>query len=100
MAVTISSFRVKPLRSPSFVAWGHHRDTSALPLMRGGILCLGIISSRRLSIEIFRAFIFPSEASQKPLFRCLGTPPGHQRLATYEGGHFVPRHHLIKETLD
>jgi pimeloyl-ACP methyl ester carboxylesterase len=45
-------------------------------------------------------FIFPSETSQKPLFRFLGTPPGHQRLASYEGGHFVPRHHLIKETLD
>jgi cephalosporin-C deacetylase-like acetyl esterase len=45
-------------------------------------------------------FLFPRETSQEPLFRLLGTPKEHKRLALFEGGHFVPRHHLIKETLD
>ena len=45
-------------------------------------------------------FLFPRRASQEPLFRLLGTPKEHKRLALFEGGHFVPRHHLIKETLD
>ena len=45
-------------------------------------------------------FIFPRETSQEPLYRLLGTPSEHKRLANFDGGHFVPRHHLIKETLD
>jgi formylglycine-generating enzyme required for sulfatase activity len=45
-------------------------------------------------------FIFPTETSEKPLYRLLGTPMEHKRLALFDGGHFVPRHHLIKETLD
>jgi cephalosporin-C deacetylase-like acetyl esterase len=53
-----------------------------------------------LMVDGIHDFIFPSETSQKPLYRLLGTPQGHKRLALYEGGHFVPRHHLIKETLD
>ena len=27
-------------------------------------------------------------------------PKEHKRLALFDGGHFVPRHHLIKESLD
>jgi len=45
-------------------------------------------------------FIFPRETSQEPLYRLLGTPMEHKRVALFDGGHFVPRHHLIKETLD
>jgi hypothetical protein len=45
-------------------------------------------------------FLFPRETSQEPLFHLFGTPKEHKRLAHFEGGHFVPRHHLIKETLD
>jgi formylglycine-generating enzyme required for sulfatase activity/predicted esterase len=45
-------------------------------------------------------FLFPRETSQEPLYRLLGTPKEHKRLALFDGGHFVPRHHLIKETLD
>ncbi|MCI0722193.1 MAG: hypothetical protein L0338_24960, partial [Acidobacteria bacterium] len=53
-----------------------------------------------LIVDGIHDFIFPSETSQKPLYRLLGTSKEHKRLAFYEGGHFVPRHHLIKETLD
>jgi serine/threonine protein kinase len=45
-------------------------------------------------------FLFPRETTQEPLYRLLGTPKEHKRLALFDGGHFVPRHHLIKETLD
>jgi dienelactone hydrolase len=45
-------------------------------------------------------FLFPRESSQEPLYRLLGTPKEHKRLAHFDGGHFVPRHHLIRETLD
>jgi hypothetical protein len=43
---------------------------------------------------------FPFETSQKPMFRLLGTPPAHKVQRIYETGHYVPRHILIKETLD
>jgi len=42
---------------------------------------------------------FPYEASAKPLFDLLGTPPEHKRQVLYETDHFVPRNELIKETL-
>lgn len=45
-------------------------------------------------------YFFPAETSQEPMFRLLGTPPEHKRWVVYEGGHFVPRTQLIKETLD
>jgi formylglycine-generating enzyme required for sulfatase activity/dienelactone hydrolase len=45
-------------------------------------------------------FVFPRETSQDPFFRLLGTPKEHKRLILLDGGHSVPRHHLIRETLD
>jgi eukaryotic-like serine/threonine-protein kinase len=43
---------------------------------------------------------FPVESSQQPMFRLLGTPPDRKRQVISEGGHFVPRPQLVKETLD
>jgi predicted esterase len=45
-------------------------------------------------------FVFPRELSQEPFFRLLGTPKEHKLLRVFEGGHNVPRHHLIRESLD
>jgi len=42
---------------------------------------------------------FPVETAQKPMFMLLGTPPEHKKWIVYDGGHFVPRDQLIKETL-
>ena len=42
---------------------------------------------------------FPTETSQKPFFRLLGTPSDQKRYVVYEGGHFVPRTQLITESL-
>ncbi len=43
---------------------------------------------------------FPVETSQRPMFRLLGTPADKKRQIISEGGHFVPRTQLVKETLD
>ena len=43
---------------------------------------------------------FPVETSQRPMFRLFGTRPADKRQVIYDGGHFVPRSQLIKETLD
>ncbi|HET8623871.1 MAG TPA: protein kinase, partial [Gemmatimonadales bacterium] len=43
---------------------------------------------------------FPVETSQRPMFRLLGTSAEHKRQVISEGGHFVPRPQLVKETLD
>jgi dienelactone hydrolase len=43
---------------------------------------------------------FPVETSQRPMFRLLGTPAEKKRQVISEGGHFVPRAQLVKETLD
>jgi formylglycine-generating enzyme required for sulfatase activity/predicted esterase len=45
-------------------------------------------------------FVFPRELSQEPFYRLLGTPDEHKRLRVFDGGHSVPRHHLIRESLD
>jgi eukaryotic-like serine/threonine-protein kinase len=45
-------------------------------------------------------FVFPRETSQEPFYRLLGTPKEHKRLRVFDGGHSVPRHHLIRESLD
>ena len=45
-------------------------------------------------------FVFPRETSQEPFYRLLGTPAEHKRLRVFDGGHNVPRHHLIRESLD
>jgi len=44
-------------------------------------------------------YYFPVEASQKPMFDLLGTPPEHKRQVIYPSSHSVPRTELIKETL-
>src|SRR6185295_12439415 len=43
---------------------------------------------------------FPVETSQRPMFRLLGTPAERKRQVISQGGHFVPRMQLVKETLD
>ena len=43
---------------------------------------------------------FPLESSQKPMFEALGAAPEHKRHVVYDGGHFVPRAQLVRETLD
>ncbi|HEX2450576.1 MAG TPA: protein kinase [Gemmatimonadales bacterium] len=43
---------------------------------------------------------FPVETSQRPMFRLLGTPADKKRQVISEGGHFVPRTQLVRETLD
>jgi dipeptidyl aminopeptidase/acylaminoacyl peptidase len=45
-------------------------------------------------------FVFPRETSQEPFYRLLGTPREHKRLVVFDGGHSVPRHHLIRESLE
>ena len=45
-------------------------------------------------------FVFPRKLSQEPFFRLLGTPKEHKRLVVFDGGHNVPRHQLIRESLD
>ena len=43
---------------------------------------------------------FPLEASARPLFQLLGTPPEHKRHVVGDGGHFIPRDQLVREVLD
>jgi dienelactone hydrolase len=43
---------------------------------------------------------FPVETSQSPMFQLLGTPAEHKRHIIHEGGHYVPRAQLIRESLD
>jgi eukaryotic-like serine/threonine-protein kinase len=45
-------------------------------------------------------FTFPLEASQKPMFKWLGTPEADKRHGIYEGGHVFPFARIIKDTLD
>ncbi|MBZ5515716.1 MAG: protein kinase [Acidobacteriia bacterium] len=45
-------------------------------------------------------FGFPYEASQKPMFRLLGTPASNKRHAVFETGHVTPRNETIRGTLD
>ena len=42
---------------------------------------------------------FPFEASVKPMFDLLGTPPDKKLLKVYETDHFIPRTEMVKETL-
>jgi eukaryotic-like serine/threonine-protein kinase len=43
---------------------------------------------------------FPTETSQKPMFRLLGTSPGSKRHVIFESGHTPPSDLVIKEVLD
>jgi formylglycine-generating enzyme required for sulfatase activity/dienelactone hydrolase len=45
-------------------------------------------------------FFYPSASSQEPMFRLLGTPTEHKRRIIYEAAHDIPRHDLIRESLD
>jgi formylglycine-generating enzyme required for sulfatase activity/dienelactone hydrolase/predicted Ser/Thr protein kinase len=42
-------------------------------------------------------FFFPTDTSQEPMFRFLGTPAEHKRRVVYEASHALPRSELIKE---
>jgi len=44
--------------------------------------------------------VYPLETHARPFFEFLGTPPEHKRFAIADGGHFVPRYKLIRESLD
>ena len=43
---------------------------------------------------------FPLDTSQKPMYQLLGSPDEHKRHVVADGGHYVPRELLIRETLD
>ena len=43
--------------------------------------------------------IYPLESSAEPMFAMLGTPEEHKRHVVSDGGHFVPREDLLRETL-
>jgi dipeptidyl aminopeptidase/acylaminoacyl peptidase len=45
-------------------------------------------------------FFFPMEASQKPLYRLLGSRKDQKKHLLYDTGHNIPRNELIKETLN
>ena len=42
-------------------------------------------------------FFFPTELSQEPMFRALGTPAEHKRRVVYDVSHTIPRNEMIKE---
>ncbi len=42
-------------------------------------------------------FFFPTETSQEPMFRSLGTPPEHKRRVVYDAAHSLPRNEVIRE---
>jgi len=44
-------------------------------------------------------YYFPVETAQRPMFALLGTPDADKKWVVYDGGHFVPRDQLVKETL-
>jgi dienelactone hydrolase len=46
-------------------------------------------------------FLFPLEASQRPMFALLGTPDRDKKLVVLDGGHILPRSNdLVREALD
>ena len=42
-------------------------------------------------------FFFPTDTSQEPMFRALGTPAEHKKWLIYDVSHNVPRNEVIKE---
>ena len=44
--------------------------------------------------------VFPYELSQLPFLHLLGTPAADKRHVVFEGGHFLPRPQMVKESLD
>lgn len=45
-------------------------------------------------------FFFPTQASQEPMYRLLGTPTEHKRRVVYDTSHSIPRTEMIKEVVD
>jgi hypothetical protein len=43
---------------------------------------------------------FPLATGARPMFELLGTPSDRKRFVIVEGVHYVPRHTLIRESLD
>jgi dienelactone hydrolase len=43
---------------------------------------------------------YPTETSQKPMFRLLGTPPRNKRHVVFETGHIPPNDLMMKEILN
>lgn len=44
--------------------------------------------------------VFPLELSQKPMFNLIGASKEDKNHIIFESGHFLPRHKLIKESLN
>ena len=44
-------------------------------------------------------FFYPTESSQLPMLRTLGTPDEHKRRVVYETAHSIPRAELIRDVL-
>ena len=42
-------------------------------------------------------FFYPTETSQEPMFRLLGTAAEHKRWLLYDVSHVIPRNEMIKE---
>lgn len=42
-------------------------------------------------------FFFPTDTSQEPMFRQLGTAAEHKRRIVYDASHVIPRNELIKK---
>ena len=42
-------------------------------------------------------FFLPTDTSQEPMFRALGTPAEHKRRVVYDVSHTIPRNEQIKE---
>ncbi|MDP6133685.1 MAG: SUMF1/EgtB/PvdO family nonheme iron enzyme [Candidatus Marinimicrobia bacterium] len=44
--------------------------------------------------------IFPYDTSAEPMFKLFGTDIHNKKVISFESGHFVPRHELIKHSVD
>ena len=44
--------------------------------------------------------VFPYELSQTPFAQLLGSPPGLKKQVVFEGGHFLPRPMMVRESLN
>ncbi len=105
-------------------SWGGHQGVNILALekriktgmlLNGGLLPYEELKSvpeadhinfaPRVTVPVLMLngrydYLFPVEASQKPLFRLLGTPEEHKRHLLYDSEHNLPRNEMITETLN
>ena len=44
--------------------------------------------------------IFPYDTSAEPMFKLFGTEIKNKKIITFESGHFVPDHEIIKYSMD